>query len=203
MAKHLNVNDAARAFMKETFENASSKPYSSDLATTMTQIAELYEEGLTEEQKASIPTGGDYNALADAFYRMVKTMSLSGGNDALVVRLFRYPIGSDSEYEYYSHTCDLDFDEVSAAYQSGKNVVFYFGEFDIETDPYSGDQRGIPEYHTVVASAENVPGVSRSLNRLYYSSDGRDKYTGGNMAKYAGEDENGKLFVLETVTKEI
>ena len=126
MAKYLNINDAARGFMTETFDDVSSQPYSSELATTMRQICTLYEEAMTEEQKASLPAVTDYNALADVFYRLMKAMSISGGGS-----------GGGGEDPYFVANCSVDTtypetprlvldktgQEIADAYQAGKTLL--------------------------------------------------------------------------------
>lgn len=72
-----SLNDAANAGLQNLIEVLDDEnvtaSYHDEVASTLTEIADIYETYLTSEEKAALSdTSGNYNAIADPLYRLIE-----------------------------------------------------------------------------------------------------------------------------------
>lgn len=73
-----SMNDAALAHLNTIATRYGVTPkYSDEVATTLKNIADIYELKLTDEEKAALSdTSGHYNAIADQLYHLLEVMDV-------------------------------------------------------------------------------------------------------------------------------
>lgn len=75
MLQYTTINDGLLAHLNELIEEGATNPgYDQDISSVLMAIAKVYEEKLTSEQKAALPTQFDIHQPGDAAYYMLSVM---------------------------------------------------------------------------------------------------------------------------------